>query len=323
MMPVGASGAPQRSGRRRLEVSNVIISFDPATGERLPVAKDDVVRRLQEVGDRRVARRVGRLPVDDDGTLSPAAVDELLVRMHTQLQRLWEELQQGDLALTVLGPLLAAVGSGHPNRAAPLRVVDVGCGLGYFVRWAAATGALGADVEVSGCDLDRVLIDEARRLADAEGLRCRFAVGDAFDLPEAADVYLSSGLLHHLRVEALPAFFAAQAEAKAFVHWDIAPTYLAALGAWVFHRARMRDPLARHDGVRSVQRAHCDADLLGAAATGVPRMASALHGVPRSRVPVLDVIRPLLCLQPELVESFKAELGPVGASRLVSGQGPW
>jgi SAM-dependent methyltransferase len=281
-----------------------------------------VVEELRSAGDRRAAARVGRLPVDADGTLSTGPVDDLLVRMHTQLQRLWEELRQGDLAVSVLRPLLTAIRESTPGRQRTLRVVDVGSGLGYFVRWATATGALGPHVEVVGYDLDAVLVSEARRLAAEERLACRFEVGDAFALPGQVDVYVSCGVLHHFAAEELPEFFAGQQDAAGFVHWDPVPTYLASIGAWAFHRARMRDPLARHDGVRSIQRAHADDVLLKAVADGAPAFSTALHGLPNPLFPILDVVRPVIGVAHDLTGLFRRALGPA-ADRLVPGRGPW
>ncbi|MGJ3560100.1 class I SAM-dependent methyltransferase [Streptomyces sp. INA 01156] len=88
-------------------------------------------------------------------------------------------------------------------------------------------------------DLDAALVGEADRLARAEGLDCRFVHGNAFGLPEAATVYVSTGVLHHFRGPALDEFFQTQAAspAHAFCHFDIAATRLAPLGAWIFHRA--------------------------------------------------------------------------------------
>ena len=238
-----------------LEISDLITDTDPAGGARLPVSRAAVVRRLVENGDRRAARIVAALPVGPDGVLDPVAVDRLMVGVHTELQRLSEELRIGERLAHVLGPLFTAIrASGH---AGPLRLVDVGCGLGYLVRWLAATGALGPDVELVGVDLDAALVNEADRLARVEGLACRFVHGNAFDLPEAATVFVSTGVLHHFRGPALAEFFRAQAAspALAFCHYDIAATRLAPIGAWVFHRARMRHPLGRHDGVASALRA--------------------------------------------------------------------
>jgi len=39
----------------------------------------------------------------------------------------------------------------------PLRVVDVGCGLGYVTRWLAAHQVLGPGVELVGVDMNSVL----------------------------------------------------------------------------------------------------------------------------------------------------------------------
>ncbi len=310
-----------RGGRPLLEVSDLVIAFDPVTGERQPVKQAAVVQLLRAAGDRRAAVLVGRLPAEADGNLTVTAVDELLIRMHTQLQRLWEELRQGDLAADLLRPLLDQVRrAGRRDRT--LRVVDVGCGLGFFVRWAAATGALGPGVELVGCDLDPVLVAEARRLAAVEQLACRFEAVDAFALSWGADVFVSSGVLHHFAADQLPAFFARQREASGFVHWDPVPTYLSTVGSWLFHRSRMRDPLARHDGVRSVQRAHGDRVLLDAVAAGAPSMATALHGLPNPRLPLLDVVRPVIGVQPDLAGPFREALGHAGG-RLVPDRGSW
>lgn len=51
--------------------------------------------------------------------------------------------------------------------------------------------------------------------------------------------------MHHLPEPELAEFFAAQARlgVAAFAHWDIAPCLWSTLGAWVFHQARMREPV--------------------------------------------------------------------------------
>jgi len=56
--------------------------------------------------------------------------------------------------------------SGFHNR---LRVIDVGCGIGYTVRWLAAHLPLeDLGLEIVGMDLNSTLIREATRLAAAE-----------------------------------------------------------------------------------------------------------------------------------------------------------
>src|SRR5262249_25880152 len=148
------------------------------------------------------------------GALDPGYVDALGVRVHCELQRLGEELQLARRIAALLAPLIADL---HASReGGRLRVVDVGCGLGYVIRWLAATSALGGGVELVGVDLNRVLVDEATRLALQEGLTCQFVRGDAFEPGTAVrdgarTVVVSSGLMHHLAVPDLPGFFAAQA----------------------------------------------------------------------------------------------------------------
>nr|WP_206325121.1 MULTISPECIES: class I SAM-dependent methyltransferase [unclassified Streptomyces] len=286
----------------------MITAVEPESGRRLPVRRAAVIRLLRESGDERGARIVAELPTDRDGVLDPHAVDRLLVSVHTELQRLSEELRIGERLVHVLGPLLTAIRS-TGARSGPYRLVDVGCGLGYLVRWLAATNALGADVELVGVDLDAALIGEADRLARAEGLDCRFVHGNAFDLPEAATVYVSTGVLHHFRGPDLADFFRAQAAtpAQAFCHFDIAATRVAPIGAWVFHRARMRHPLGRHDGVVSARRAHSDETLLRAASA--PGIRPLLYEPRGSANPFCTTLRPVIGVRPHLEAPLRLALG--------------
>ncbi|MFJ6138244.1 class I SAM-dependent methyltransferase [Kitasatospora sp. NPDC092286] len=300
-----------------IEISDLIVAHDPRTRERLPVRRADVVERLRRTGQHRAARIAEGLPAAG-GILDPAAVDRRLVAVHTELQRLSEELRLGDRLAALLRPLLDAV---RQTRPGPVRIVDIGCGLGYLVRWIAATGVLGPDVELLGVDLNAALVAEAERLARAEHLPCRFVHGDAFQLDEPGTVYVSTGLLHHFRDADLDAFFAAQGRpgTVAFCHYDIAATGLAPIGAWVFHRARMRDPLGRHDGVASARRAHDDATLLRAAAHA--RGLVPLLYEPRGHSnPFCTTLRPVLGVLPELVAPLSAAL-EWDARRLVGAAG--
>ncbi|MFB9836155.1 class I SAM-dependent methyltransferase [Actinoallomurus acaciae] len=289
-----------------LEISDLIGAWDPITGERLPVVKDEVVARLREAGDRRAARIVERMPASGR-FLAPGAVDRLFIRVHTELQRLGEELHMAERFAELLAPVLAAA------RAAgfgPLRIVDVGCGLGYVMRAFAASAELGADVELTGVDLNPVLIAEATRLAEAERLNCRFVRGDAFALTEPATVYISGGVLHHFPAAELAGFFQAQDRpgTAAFVHYDIAATRLAPVGAWVFHRARMREPLGRHDGVASARRAHGDSVLLDAASR--PGGMEVFLFAPIGHAnPFCASMRPVLGVRPELAGTLRKVLG--------------
>jgi SAM-dependent methyltransferase len=289
-----------------LEISDLIGAWHPATGERTPVSKSAVANRLRAAGDRRAARIVERMPAVGD-VLEPDAIDRLFVRVHTELQRLGEELHMVRRFAELLAPVLAAARSAGYG---PLRVVDVGCGLGYVVRAFAASAELGDDVELVGVDLNPVLVAEATRLAGDEMLKCRFIRGDAFALSEPATVYISNGVLHHFPPREFPGSFAAQDRpgTAAFVHYDIAATRLAPLGAWLFHRARMREPLGRHDGVAPAKRAHDDRVLLDAArrATGMDvfLFEPVLH-----TNPFCATMRPVVGIRPDLVADLRRALG--------------
>jgi SAM-dependent methyltransferase len=304
-----------------MEISDLIIHHDMATGARLPVRRDDVVSALRAAGDRRGARIAESLP-QHDGVLDGHAVERLLVRTHTELQRLNEELRIAEQLAELLVPLLAAV-AGSGER---LRVVDVGCGIGYAIRWLAVSGVLG-DVDLCGVDFNAALVAEANRLAAAEGLSCQFVHGDAFALPRSATVYISTGLLHHLRGADLGAFFRAQADAgaQAYCHFDIAATRLAPLGAWMFHRARMREPLGRHDGVASARRAHADHELM-TAARSAPDLVPLLYRPVHHSNPFCASVRPVVGVRPQYVSALRSALGPsarhlVAESRAV--RRPW
>ena len=292
------------------EISDLIVRHDPVSLARIPVRRDDVVDTLLAHHNAEAAALVQAMPATD-GVLDAAAVDGLLIRAHSELQRLHEEFQHGRRVVRLLRPLIAAIREVHPG--APVRVVDVGGGLGYVVRWLAASGALGPDVDLVGCDFNTALIAGAQALAAEEQLPCRFVVGNAFAMATPATIHLSTGVVHHFRNDALVDFFAAQAgpENRAFVHYDITPTWAAPVGAWLFHKARMRQPLARHDGILSARRAHSNTTLVQAAKSAAPGMAIGLFEPPHPLLPMLRVLRPVVGVQPALVGPLKAALGPL------------
>lgn len=276
---------------RPWEITDLIWSFDGAT--RTPVAVTEVTMRLRERGQHRAAKLVERLP-SRAGYLDSDEMDRLGLRVHRELQRLTEELQLGRRAEAALRPMVRQV---YTATAAPVRIVDVGCGLGFVLRWLAAYGDLGAPVELVGVDLNPVLAGEAGRLATGESLPCQFLVGDAL----AADgvlsdgrrtLVISTGMLHHLTLDDVSVFFAAHQRhgVAGFAHWDIMPSPVASIGAWIFHRARMREPVSRHDGVMSARRAHPIEELAATAREVAPGYAVAAGP---ARLGRLDVLRPI------------------------------
>jgi SAM-dependent methyltransferase len=236
------------------EISDLIVDYEPATLARRDVEMAAVLAGLAKAPRR--ARAIASAIPAAGGTLDRAHVDAILVRAHLELQRLHEEFRVGEMMRSLLVPLLELVRAATTER--PVRVVDLGCGMGFIVRWLAARGQLGGDIELVGADYNFALLHAARRLAEEEQLRCRFVAANALALEQPAHVVMSTGVLHHFRDDALRAVFAEHEKsgALAFLHADIRPSRVAPLGAWIFHQARMREPLARFDGYWSAVRAH-------------------------------------------------------------------
>ena len=292
-----------------LEISDEILSFDPATLRREPVVKKAVVEKFLARGNRRAARIVGRMP-ERDGLLDPEAVDRRLVSVHCEMQRISEEFQHGQRVAELLHPMLQALRSTGVVR--PIRIVDVGCGTGFVLRWLAAHGDLGYDVELIGADYHPALIGEAMRLAKQEDLPVTFRVANAFRLDPPGSMYLSTGVVHHFRGDGLPAFFRShdRHETRAFAHFDFLPSPMAPFGSWLFHAIRMRDPLAKHDGVVSAIRAYSGAELARAAGDGAPGFERAMYSTRLGVLPIPRAFHSLVGLRPEYREGFLRALGP-------------
>lgn len=286
-----------------LEISDLVVDYDPDTLQRRPVRWQAVVEYFQS-RNRSAARIVRSLPKRGE-FLDDAGVDRILLVSHMELQRLEEEFLHGQRILDLVRAMVAAAEAhGVPK---PYRVVDIGCGLGYVVRWLTCFGGLGAGVELIGVDYNARFIRAAQMLAEEEGLRCRFEVGNAERLAEPTTFYISSGVLHHFRGTALVDFLAQQGSAMTgFLHTDIRPSWVTPFGAWLYHLARMREPLARHDGTFSALRAHSAATLLKAAQSGCPRLR--IHIDDRGTLPIFNVFQSLVGVRPDLEQTFLAEL---------------
>nr|WP_280865602.1 class I SAM-dependent methyltransferase [Falsiroseomonas frigidaquae] len=82
---------------------------------------------------------------------------------------------------------------------ANLRVLDLGCGYGWFARWAIGQGAQ----SVLGIDISERMLARARELTSGEDIEYRQGDLDALDLPVAGfDLVFSSLAFHY--VEDLP-----------------------------------------------------------------------------------------------------------------------
>ena len=290
------------------EISDAIVSFDPETLQRAPVVKSDVLRQFSDYRNRTAVRVVERIP-ERDGVLDPAAVDRLLVTSHCEMQRMSEEFQHGRRVGELLRPVIKALHEG--GVANPIRIVDIGCGTGFIVRWLAANAYFDDDVEVIGVDFNKALIDEARRLASLEKLNCTFLVANAFRLDHPAAIYLSTGILHHFRGQGLVELLRRhdRKETHAFVHFDFHSSPMAPFGSWLFHAVRMREPLAKHDGILSAVRAHKSRYLLEAARTAAPDFVSAIYGTRLWRLPIPRVFHSLVGIRPAHHPAFVRNMG--------------
>ena len=289
------------------EISDAIVSFDPITLERKPVKKADVLAQFEKLGNREAVRIVRRIP-ERDKVLDPAAVDKLLVTSHCEMQRMSEEFQHGKRVVELLKPILNALRHGGVEN--PIRIVDIGCGTGFVIRWLAASGSLNG-VELLGVDFNVALINEAKRLAALENLRCKFAVANAFRLEEPATIFISTGILHHFRDQDLSYLLQqhCRPETRAFVHFDFHSSPMAPLGSWLFHAVRMRQPLAKHDGVLSAVRAHKSRYLLDATRSAAPEFVSAIYGTRLWRMPIPRVFHSLVGIRPDYRDRFIRNMG--------------
>ena len=295
-----------KENRNSPEISDAIVSFDPETLTRRPVMKSDVLRQFSELRNRAAMRVVEKIP-DNEGVLDPAAVDQLLITSHCEMQRMSEEFQHGKRVGELLKPIVKALCEGGLERK--IRIVDIGCGTGFVVRWLTAKEYLGNDVEVIGVDFNEALINEARRLALNEKLNCTFIVANAFRLDQPADVFLSTGILHHFRGDGLANLFKQHRVAQAFVHFDFHCSPMAPFGSWLFHAVRMREPWAKHDGVLSAVRAHPKRHLLEVAKTAAPEFVAAIYGTSLWRLPVPRVFHSLVGIRPVYHQAFVRNMG--------------
>jgi SAM-dependent methyltransferase len=299
MMAVIWRAGDSSPGRDLLEITDLLWQADGHGGSR-PALAAEIRASLLDRGQHRAARIVARMP-SLNGTIDADYLSSLALSVHCELLRLSEELQFDRRVQAQLAPILAGL---RVRSDDAIRIVDLGCGLGYVLRSLAASAGLGPGVQLVGVDMNSGLIEQASALARQEGLSCEFLCADAMH-PQAAvqdaarTIVISSGLMHHIPERSLPDFFAAQARlgVAAFAHWDIAPCLWSTLGAWIFHQARMRESVSRHDGVMSARRAHPAAALDAAARAGAPgydpRVLEGSRWHPRS----LDVLRPVIGLR--------------------------
>ena len=293
-----------------------MIRHNSRTLLREPVRKQDLLSVFSQFGNRKALRAIHALPATG-GVLDSREIDALFLTIHWEMQRFAEEFYHGHRVWQLLRRVVACIRACGVRET--LRIVDVGCGIGYTTRWLAANvSPTDHNVEFIGMDLNSTLIAEANRLANAEKLPCRFIHGDAFSAENSGHVFLSTGVIHHFRGEALLAFLRRhdQRQTQAFLHFDFQPSLVAPYGSLFFHYLRMRTAIARHDGVLSAARAHTAKTLTDAARNAAPGFASTIFGAKIWGTPAPRVFHTLMGLRHNLVSEIRVHLGRRYASRL-------
>jgi 2-polyprenyl-3-methyl-5-hydroxy-6-metoxy-1,4-benzoquinol methylase len=291
------------------EITDLIVQHDSCTLRRLPVLKQKLVEVFARFRNRRALRAVLALP-EKAGILDDREIDVLLLTVHWEMQRLAEEFYHGHRVWELLRPVVASIRQAGVRET--LRIVDVGCGIGYTTRWLAAKIPLADhNIELVGMDLNSTLVAEANRLASAERLPCQFLHGDAFSPEHSSHIFLSTGVIHHFRGDALLEFLRQhdQHQTQAFLHFDFQPWFLAPFGSLFFHYLRMRTAIARHDGVLSTARAHDARTLTEAARASAPGFAAGIYGAKIWGTPAPRVFHTLVGLRHNLVPELRRQLG--------------
>jgi len=155
------------------EISDVIVSYDPSSLKRRPVKQADAIDALRGPASPYAHQIVKDIP-QSNGILNNEAVDQLLISAHSELQRMWEEFFHGPRVALILQHLVKALRKTGISRK--LRVVDVGCGPGFTLRWLAAHEILKDEVTWIGADYNAALIGHAQNLAQAERLPVQFVL---------------------------------------------------------------------------------------------------------------------------------------------------
>lgn len=76
-----------------------------------------------------------------------------------------------------------------------LRAVDLGCGYGWFCRWARDQGA----AQITGLDLSQRMLERAREMTDGDGIEYQREDLQALNLPaNSCDLVYSSLALHYV-----------------------------------------------------------------------------------------------------------------------------
>jgi SAM-dependent methyltransferase len=143
------------------------------------------------------------------------------------------------------------------SAGAPLRVLDLACGLGdVATALASRARAAGLHLEVQGCDLSPQAVRLACQQSSARGVSVRFFRLDALrdPLPADFDVLSCSLFLHHLAEDDAVGLLRrmAQAARRMVLVNDLIRSPLGYVLAWGGCRLLTRSPVVHFDGPTSV-----------------------------------------------------------------------
>ena len=293
--------------RDRPEISDLIVQYDLATLERIPVQREEALQKCFSWYARSV---IASIP-HNDGILCEATVDRMLLEAHQELQRLWEEFFHAQRIASILKTLVKSLRSMGIDRK--IRVVDIGCGIGYVLRWVATYSSVSQDISLLGVDFNQTLISYAKELAKSEKLDVEFRVANAFELDVPVDIFISSGVLHHFPNDALERFFEQQAKCNplAFAHFDPQYGWATPVGSFMFHFSRMRTPLARYDGFLSAARAHSGVVLEQTTQKCIKNLSLYRYNPPIPWLPLLRTMTGVIAIHPSVSSVFETEIQEV------------
>lgn len=290
--------------QNRLEISDIIVQYDPSTLQRLAVSQEEALTKCSSWYDRSI---IASIPCHN-GILCEKSVDIMLLDSHKELQRLWEEFYHAQRIAMILQTIIQSLRSIGIQRK--LRVVDIGCGVGYVLRWLATHKFTQADLSLLGVDFNATLIEHAQKLAQAEDLDVDFQVANAFNLDVPVDIFISSGVLHHFPGKNLELFFEQQVKCTplAFAHFDPQYSWATPIGSFIFHFSRMRTPLARYDGWLSAARAHPGPSLEGAVKKHVRSLSLYRYNPPIKWLPLIRTMTGVIAIHPDAASTFEKEI---------------
>ncbi len=161
----------------------------------------------------------------------------------------------------IFWPTLHGLLEQRGRAAAPLRVLDVGCGGGDLAcKLTRRARKAGFEMQVDGCDRSVVAVEMAREVNERAGVAGQFFVLDVESdpMPEGYDVLFTSLFLHHLTEDAarnLLRGMATAAKSMVLVS-DLIRSRFGLFLVYLATRTLTQSPVVHTDGVTSLRAAY-------------------------------------------------------------------